>query len=250
MTTPKKTRAPWTEERKAKSAATKAAKAAKNLELYGTKMAPESKEKLLASREEKSTERRNNSKAHAYLPELQQWVLALKLAKDCPEVFDALVAAYPDRDVRWDYYEQKILFSFSTNSLRARYGILAEQMFRRLFVCHHQGGYARREEKGVPSVWHISEKALEAWVIKASNSKFSVSAAVKVLMNFEPLTRAATEYKEVENEYGFLELKGMKKKVMTREQRLEILKTRETLQQKVKAANLEQMKAWTNKELS
>lgn len=120
-------------------------------------------------------------------------------------MFDALVKGYPELNIRWDFHHAKILFSFSTNSLRPRYGKLAEQMFRRLFVCYQSGGYSRETGEGYASVWHLSVEALNAWLIKALSKNFNVSKAFKVLMNFEPLTRAATEYVEETNGYNLEE---------------------------------------------
>jgi hypothetical protein len=248
MTDAPKKRAGWTEERRAKFQATKQKQTEENLAKYGTKMAPESKEKFLKSREESTVQRRDNSKAHAYLPELQQWLLSLTRAMENSELFDALVQEYPEMNIRWDHHHTKILFSFSTNSLRPRYGNLAEQMFRRLFVCYQPGGYAREQGEGYASVWHLSTEALDAWLIKSLTKTFSVSKAFKVLMNFEPLTRAATEYVEVTNGFTLAELKGVKKKVMTYTERKEILEKRVEQQAGVNERNRKAMEGWVKKE--
>lgn len=61
MTDSPKRRAGWTEERTAKFQATKQKQAAENLAKYGTKMTPESIDKLHKSREERMTDRRDNT---------------------------------------------------------------------------------------------------------------------------------------------------------------------------------------------
>jgi hypothetical protein len=123
-------------------------------------------------------------------------------------------------------------------------------MFRRLFVCYQSGGYSREQGEGYASVWHLSMEALDAWLIQALSKNFTVSKAFKVLMNFEPLTRAATHYTEVQNEFNLLELRGGKKKTMTPAQRREVLEMRAAQQEKVDAKNRKAMEKWAKKEVT
>lgn len=214
MTEETKPRRHWTPEHRAAVEATKERRRAENIARYGAPTSPESREKLNASRAKSAAERKNSSKACAYLPELQHWVLSLLQAMKDPEVYAALIKAYPERNIQWDFHHQHILFSFSTNSLRPRYGILAEQMFRRLFSCYQPGGYSEKTESGFSSVWRLNQEALTAWLIQSQSQSFSVAAAFRVLMNFPEIRRQASEYELVKNEFGYYELKGRKKMMM------------------------------------
>jgi hypothetical protein len=75
-----------------------------------------------------------------------------------------------------------------------------------------------------------------------------VSKAFKVLMNFDPLTRAATEYVEVTNEFSLKELKGVKKMVMTPSERKEILEAHVQQQEQVDQKNRVLMEKWVKRE--
>lgn len=245
-----KPRGPWSEERRAKVLATKAATAAANLKKFGTKMAPEvlakhhkTLEATVEARKAKAEDRRNNSKAQDYVFVLQFLILAILRAEQNREVFDSFVAGQPEMDIAWDYNNQNILFSFSTNGLRPQYGALAEGIFRKLFVCVQPGGYSRSKNQGYKSVWMLNKQALDIWLIQTSNKKITVSQVMKFLSTIEPLRRAATEYDVVKVDEHY-EVQGKNKQIMTPLQRMVALEGRAEVKKVVEAKNTELMSDW------
>lgn len=240
-----KQRRQWTPEHRAAVKAAKECRRAENIAQYGTVTSPESRKQLNASRAKNAAERKNTSKACAYLPELQHWVLSLLQAMNDSEVYTALLKAYPERRIQWDFHHQHILFSFKTNSLRFRYGILAEQMFRRLFCCYQPGGFSKKTGSGFCSVWRLNQEALSAWLIQSQSQKnFSVAAAFKVLMNFPEVRRQASEYDLVRNEFGYYELKGKRKTMMEPEERMAALAIRKEMRVELEEKNRVLLEDW------
>lgn len=234
---------PWSAEAKSKQSERMVASNAKRKELYGPTGAPE--DAYVSDRTKK------------WIVEFYHFLLEIDQCLKNEEYFEAYKTAYPEMDCRIEH--GKLYFSKSVLDIHKKHGSTASYIWKKMFVCHQQGGYSKETGKGFPSRWYLNEDAvLDYFSAELANRKhgFTVVRAVKVLERFDIKKRQATEWKTEVNVRGYEDVVPVKdsKQVTTSEERKELKVKRAIVKDEATVRNEElkatRMKKFANKEQS
>lgn len=238
--TTKKSRAPRSEESKAKSRAAALARAERlRAENDGKAVTKETSEKISAqSKKAKSCiKRRNGSKANKLILDLLDLINDLHRAKENPEVLATLQAVHGDMNFQFNETVQEVRFSKSSTEIRNEFGAIGLEIWKKVFVCIQQGGFSREDNSGYSSVWALNTQNWDTFVIKKIKLKaksgpgLTVSSFMDAIAENDELQRVPTYHKVVEKN-GQKSIVGSSKRMTTKEQRAKIAAKRDALKEK------------------